>query len=129
MLALLILSHSQDVARGVKEICLQMAPEDVVIEAIGGTKEGGLGIDAMKVLTTMEELLNKSDGVIVVGDIGSTILAAKNALNLCSAPSRVRLADSPLVEGSIVAAVEAHLGSQLDEVLKKAEEAKVINKL
>jgi Uncharacterized protein conserved in bacteria len=77
MLALLILSHSQDVARGVKEICLQLAPEDVVIEAIGGTKEGRLGIDAMKVLTTLEDLLNKSDGVIVVGDIGSTILAAK----------------------------------------------------
>jgi len=129
MLSILILSHSPDVAKGVKDICLQMAPENVIIEAIGGTKEGRLGIDAERVVLTLKELIKKSDGVIILGDIGSTILAAKNAIQMCDNPKKVRLVDSPLVEGSVVAAVEAYLGSSLEEVAKKAEEVKFASKL
>jgi len=129
MLSLLILSHSPDVAKGVKDICLQMAPSGVLIEAIGGTKDGELGIDAERVSHCLEELIEKSDGVIIIGDIGSTILAAKSAINFLGMPKNVKIADAPLVEGAIVAAVEASLGSSLDIVVKKAEESKHVKKL
>ncbi|WP_461865943.1 dihydroxyacetone kinase phosphoryl donor subunit DhaM [Thermococcus sp.] len=129
MLSILILSHSPDIARGLKEMCLQMISGDVTIEAVGGTKEGNLGIDAELVLNKLQELMANSDGVVVLGDIGSTILAAKNALNMLGFPANVCIADAPLVEGAVVASVEASLGSPLQEVVKKAEEVKSLNKL
>lgn len=129
MLALLILSHSSDVAKGVKDICLQMAPSGVIIESIGGTTDGKLGIDAERVFHSLQELTKDSEGVIIIGDIGSTILAAKNAINLLGMPKNVRIADAPLVEGAITASVEAFLGSSLEEVVKKAEEAKFVSKI
>lgn len=129
MLALLILSHSPDVAKGVKDICLQMAPEGVVVEAVGGTADGRLGIDAERVFQSLQELVEKCEGILIIGDIGSTILAAKNAINLLGMPKNVKIADAPLVEGAIVASVEASLGSPLEEVVKKAEEVKFVSKL
>jgi phosphoenolpyruvate---glycerone phosphotransferase subunit DhaM len=42
---------------------------------------------------------------------------------------RVRLADAPLVEGAVAAAVVASAGLSLDEVAKAAEEARSVNKL
>ncbi len=129
MLSILILSHSPEIARGLKNMCLQMAPDDVIIEAVGGTKEGNLGIDAELVLNKLQELITNSDGVVILGDIGSTILAAKNALNMLSSPVNVCIADAPLVEGAVIASIEASLGSPLQEVVKKAEETKFVSKL
>ncbi len=129
VLSILILSHSPDIAKGLKKMCLQMVSGEVHIDAVGGTKEGDLGIDAELVLSRLEELSRKSDGVVVIGDIGSTIMAAKNALIMLGNPVKVRIADAPLVEGAVVAAVEASLGSPIEEVVKKAEEAKFVSKL
>jgi len=129
LLSILILSHSPEIARGLKNMCLQMAPDDVIIEAVGGTKEGNLGIDAELVLNKLQELITNSDGVVILGDIGSTILAAKNALNMLSSPVNVCIADAPLVEGAVIASIEASLGSPLQEVVKKAEETKFVSKL
>ena len=42
---------------------------------------------------------------------------------------RVRIADTPILEGSISAVVEASIGSPLEAVVATAEEAKEINKL
>jgi len=129
LLSLLILSHSPDVAKGVKEMCEQMAPEGVLIEAIGGTRDGRLGIDAEMVFIKLGELVSKTDGVVILGDIGSTIMAAKQSIELLGSPSKVIIADAPLVEGSIIATVEASLGSSIEDVKKRAEEVKFTSKL
>ncbi|ALM76026.1 Dihydroxyacetone kinase, phosphotransfer subunit [Thermococcus barophilus] len=109
-------------------MCLQMAP-GVKIEAVGGTKEGTLGIDAEEVFVRMKTLLKESREIVVLGDIGSTIMAAKNAIEMLGSPPNIRIADAPLVEGAIIAAVEASLGSPLEKVVKKAEETRFVNKL
>ncbi len=129
MLSILILSHSPDVAKGLREMCLQMVSGDVVIDAIGGTKDGRLGIDAELVLNRLKAMAAESDGVVILGDIGSTIMAAKNALDMLGVSEKVRIADAPLVEGAVVAALEASMGSPMEKVVRKAEEAKFVSKL
>ncbi|HBT48548.1 MAG TPA: PTS mannose transporter subunit IID, partial [Caldanaerobacter subterraneus] len=42
---------------------------------------------------------------------------------------KVKIADAPLVEGAVAAAVEASIGSDFEKVLTVAEEAKKMNKL
>lgn len=129
MLSVLILSHSPDIAKGLKKMCLQMVSDGVIIDAIGGTKDGSLGIDAELVLTKLKEMTAESDGVVILGDIGSTIMAAKNAINMLGISEKVRIADAPLVEGALVAAIEASIGSSIEEVVRKAEKVKFVSKL
>ena len=64
-------------------------------------------------------------------DLGSSVLAVKAALGELDEDERARLrvADAPLVEGAIAAAVTASTGDDADGVLRAAEEARHARKL
>ena len=70
-------------------------------------------------------------GVLVLVDLGSAVLATQTALELLGeeAAGRVRLSGGPLVEGAVVAAVQASIGDPLDAVLAAAEGAASLPKL
>jgi dihydroxyacetone kinase DhaKLM complex PTS-EIIA-like component DhaM len=67
----------------------------------------------------------------VLVDLGSAALVAEMAIEqLASARrARIRLTNAPLVEGAVVAAVEASIGSSLDQVTATAEQAAHLDKL
>jgi dihydroxyacetone kinase DhaKLM complex PTS-EIIA-like component DhaM len=71
---------------------------------------------------------NRGDGVVVIGDLGSAILTVRHVLER-NGNGRVVLADAPLVEGAVAAAVVASGGATVAEVAKAAEEARGANKL
>src|SRR5262249_11118193 len=64
-------------------------------------------------------------GVVVLLDLGSALLSAELAVELLPAEWRARiwLADAPLVEGAIAAAIQARLGSPLDRIVAEARGA------
>jgi dihydroxyacetone kinase DhaKLM complex PTS-EIIA-like component DhaM len=70
-------------------------------------------------------------GVLVLVDLGSAVLATQTALELLGeeAASRVRLSGGPLVEGAVVAALQASIGDPLDAVRAAAEGAASLPKL
>lgn len=129
MVGLVIVSHSQKLAEGVKELAKQMAP-DVPIEPAGGTSDGCLGTDAVLIQQAVEKL-SDCDGVLVLMDLGSAVLSAQTALEFLdeSVRAKVALADSPLVEGAVAAAVQASLGSPLESVKEVAEQSAAMKKL
>jgi len=106
---------------GTRELALQMAPS-VPIAAAGGTADGRLGTDAVLIRQAIEEVAD-CDGVLVLMDLGSAVLSTEVALELMAAElqTKVQLADGPLVEGAVAAAVEASLGSPLKAVKAAAE--------
>src|SRR5205823_9299748 len=63
------------------------------------------------------------DGVLVLLDLGSAVLAAEMALEFLDSEQqqRVLLSFAPLVEGAVAAAIEASLGHSLMEVKQAAE--------
>jgi dihydroxyacetone kinase DhaKLM complex PTS-EIIA-like component DhaM len=61
--------------------------------------------------------------VVVVADLGSAVLSTVTALELLADASGVRLSKGPIVEGAVMAAVQASTGSGLEEVLGAAEAA------
>jgi len=68
-------------------------------------------------------------GVVVLGDLGSAILASEAAIDgLGAAAARVRVSSGPLVEGAVVAAVQASIGQTVDEVLAAADGARDLDK-
>jgi len=68
---------------------------------------------------------------VVLVDLGSSILAVRAALAELSDEelTQVAVADAPLVEGAVSAAVAASTGCTLEEVVRAAEEARVVAKL
>jgi phosphocarrier protein FPr len=121
MIALLIISHSASIARGVKELAQQMARDKVAIAAAGGTPEGDLGTSVDLITQALGEVGNP-EGVLVLVDMGSAIMSAEMAMELSGLPHVISRA--PLVEGALVAAVEAtRPDATLAEVAAAAERA------
>jgi PTS hybrid protein len=104
-----------------------MAGDEVPIEPVGGSPDGGLGTNG----DLVREALVRADtgsGVVVLGDLGSAILTVRHVLDR-NGNGHVRLVDAPFVEGAVAAAVTASAGSTLDEVVRAAEEARGVSKL
>jgi len=122
---LVIVSHSSKIAEGVVDLAAQMA-EGVRIVAAGGTDDDGIGTSFDKVSAAMVAA-DDGAGVVVLCDLGSAILTAETALDFVDddVRERIRIADAPLVEGSIAAAVAAQIGGTLDEVVTAARSANV----
>lgn len=129
MVGLVMVSHSASLAAGIKELAGQMAP-GVPMAAVGGTADGRLGTDAILIKQAIEQVAH-CDGVLVVVDLGSAVLSTEMALELMAPEikEKVQLADGPLVEGAVAAAVEASLGKPLAVVKAAAEEAANLRKI
>lgn len=130
MVGVVIVSHSPKVAEGARDIAQQMAGEGIRIAACGGNKEGGIGTDPDAIKAAVESVLD-GDGVVILVDLGSAVMSTEMVLELLPAESRekVRIANAPLVEGAVLAAVEASIGRGLDEVLAAAEQAASMQKV
>src|SRR5690349_5809134 len=125
---IVVVSHSERLAAGVVELAKEMAGDAVPIEFAGGRADGGLGTDEDRVAEAIKRAGRGGAGVCVLGDLGSSILTVRSLLAR-RANGHVRLADAPVVEGAVAAAVVASAGMGLDDVVKAAEEARDANKL
>jgi PTS hybrid protein len=104
-----------------------MAGPDVRIEAAGGLPDGSLGTDEDRVRAAIRAA-DQGAGVVILGDLGSAILTVRHVLER-HANGHVRLADAPIVEGAVAAAVTASANMPLDDVVRSAEEARGAGKL
>lgn len=129
MVGVVIVSHSQKVAEGIREMALQMAKPEQKVIAAGGMDDGTIGTDACKVSEAIISA-DSGDGVVVMVDLGSAVLSAETAFEFLHEELRaqVKIADAPILEGAISAVVEASLGSSLGDVLATAEGARNLNK-
>jgi PTS hybrid protein len=130
LVGIVVVSHSAQIAAGTVELARQMAGDDVHIEAAGGMPDGTLGTDAAEIMAAISAA-NSGAGVLVLMDLGSAVLATQTALELLGddVAAQVRLSGGPLVEGAVVAAVQASIGDDLGAVLAAAEEAASLPKI
>jgi PTS hybrid protein len=122
-IGLVFVSHSAQIAAGLVALAGQMAPTTTLVAA-GGRDDDGIGTSFDKISSALLEA-DAGTGVVVLCDLGSAILTAETALEFLEddVRSRVRIADAPLVEGGVAAAVAAEIGGDLDAVLTAAEKA------
>jgi dihydroxyacetone kinase phosphotransfer subunit len=129
MVGIVLVSHSREIAHGLADLVRQMAG-DIPLVAVGGTADGRLGTDATAVMAAIEQIWTP-EGVLLLMDLGSSVMSAETALELLPADraAQVALSGAPFVEGAIAAGVEASLGKSLAEVRAAADSASTIAKL
>ncbi len=131
MVGIVIVSHSWKIAEGVCDVAREMAQDFDKIIPAGGLEDGSIGTDAQKIADAILEA-DTGDGVVILADIGSSIMSAEAAIELLEDEEQkinAVIADAPIVEGTVCAVVEAAAGGSIDSVLAVAEESKDTSKL
>jgi len=129
MVSLLIVSHSAQLAAGVKEFAEQVAGGKVHIADAGGAADGSLGTSVDRIQERLQQVAS-SDGTLVLVDLGSAVLSVEMAIEAFSGAGRVQISDAPLVEGAYLAAIEASdEGAGLEQVAEAALQARDLIKV
>jgi phosphoenolpyruvate---glycerone phosphotransferase subunit DhaM len=128
MVSLLIVSHSAQLAAGVKEFAAQVAGGKVRIADAGGTADGSLGTSVDQIQERLRQVVSP-DGTLVLVDLGSAVLSVEMAIEALGG-GQVQISDAPLVEGAYLAAIEASAeGTTLEQVAEAALQARELIKV
>ena len=121
--AIVIVSHSPDVARGAADMVRQMVGDEVDVAFCGGNPEGGLGTDVAQIMAAIESVWSEK-GVAVLVDLGGAETNSEMAIEMIGGEraGKIAVCNAPIVEGAIMAATEAAGGSSLEEVKATAED-------
>ena len=132
-MGLVLISHSGTLVDGLRDMVAQVAGDEVAVgdrrwdrgRSTGDQRaadRGGAPVDAGR---------RRRTGSLVLLDLGSAALSLELALEDLEPADRerVRVSEAPLVEGAILAAVQASIGASLDEVAAAAAGAATMPKL
>ncbi len=126
MIGIVLVSHSETLAKGVLELIQQMVQDQVPIALGAGTdnEDEPIGTDPMKVLAAIHSVYS-DDGVLVLMDLGSALMSAETAIELLELEQqeKIYLCEVPLVEGGLAAAVAAGGGGSIEFVINEARDA------
>jgi dihydroxyacetone kinase phosphotransfer subunit len=126
MVGLVLVSHSEQLAAGLRQMVVELAPGEVTVAAAGGTDDGRFGTSYQRIVAAIAEA-DHGAGVVILADLGSAVLTARTVLD-DHPRDDVVLVDAPLVEGAVAAAVIASTGADLADVTAAAEEAREASK-
>ncbi|RLM76033.1 PTS-dependent dihydroxyacetone kinase phosphotransferase subunit DhaM [Halorubrum sp. Atlit-26R] len=138
MVGIVVVSHSERAAEGIAEVAAEMAG-DTRIEPVGGDGKGGIGTVPDAIEDAIDAAAGGSgdgadgsdsdaDGVVVLVDLGSAVMNADVAVELSGAEAVI--ADAPVLEGAVNAAVAAtDPSATVESVREQAEAARDIEKL
>jgi phosphoenolpyruvate---glycerone phosphotransferase subunit DhaM len=132
LVGLVLISHSGKLVEGLREMVAQVAGDDVHVATAGGTEDGRLGTSAPQIEGAIRGVLQAgADDALVLLDLGSAALCLELALEEFDEAdrARVRVSEAPLVEGAILAAVQASIGASIDEVAAAADGGATMAKL
>ncbi len=120
---IVIVSHSPDVARGTADMVRQMVGSEVRLAWCGGNSDGGLGTDVAAIKAAIDEVFGPA-GVALLVDLGGAETNSEMAVEMLDDQQRdkVVICNAPIVEGAVMASVEAAGGASLDRVRATAEE-------
>ena len=114
MVGLVIVSHSAKLAEGVADLARMMA-KTAPIAAAGGLEDGGFGTSFEKISRAVDQVYS-DEGVILLMDMGSAVMTAEMVMESMEG-RRLALADCPVAEGAVTAAVGAEAGMALEDIL------------
>jgi PTS hybrid protein len=130
MVGIVLVSHSALLAAGLQQIAQEMSHNHVSIVTAGGIDDDTMGTNAERIKQAIETAYT-ADGVLILFDLGSALLSTEVAIEGLDPEMKqnITISNAPMVEGAIVAAIEASLGRSLTRVSTAAEAARDMPKL
>lgn len=126
MVGIVIVSHSAKLAEGVVDLARMMAKSAPIAPA-GGLEDGSFGTSFEKISNAVDEVYS-DDGVLILMDMGSAVMTAEMVMEAME-DRKIVLADCPVAEGAVTAAVGAESGAALEEILADLEQVGTQKKL
>ncbi|AVQ32271.1 PTS-dependent dihydroxyacetone kinase phosphotransferase subunit DhaM [Fusobacterium varium] len=131
MVGIVIVSHSKKLAHEIIELCNEMKKYDFPVINGSGTTGNHLGSDPMIIKEAIENAYSE-DGVLIFGDIGSSILNSEMAIEFLDEEynrSKIKIADAPIVEGTLIAMSINDGKTSLEDILEELKDLKNFNKV
>ena len=121
--SIVIVSHSELVARGAADMVREMVGDEVSVAFCGGNPDGGLGTDVAKILEAIQSVFSPR-GVAMLIDLGGAETNSEMAIEMLPEEMRdkIVICTAPIIEGAVMAATEAAGGGSLEAVQATAEE-------
>lgn len=114
MTSIVIISHSEDIAKGVKDLLNKMT-NGVSVVAYGGVNgEIGTSYD------DIEQLINHlDDDALCFYDLGSSDMNIDLAIDMYKGKYHIHKVNAPIVEGSFTAAMSLAIGKTANEAIQE----------
>ncbi|MCL2204206.1 MAG: dihydroxyacetone kinase phosphoryl donor subunit DhaM [Defluviitaleaceae bacterium] len=126
MVSLVLLSHSLKLVEGIRDIIGEMA-KGIPLFISGGNGTGGLGSDYAQIKDILHQAY-RPEGTIILYDLGSTVMTAEVVMDELAQDmkSTIKISKAPLVEGSVVAAMEISGGAPLTDIMEALTEMELV---
>lgn len=131
MVGFVIVSHSKKLADEVINLCNEMKRYDFPVVNGSGTEGDHLGSDPMIIKKAIESVYSP-DGVLIIGDLGSSILNSEMAIEFLDDSynkDKIKIADTSLVEGTLAAMAINDGKTSLESILEELQELKTFSKI
>ncbi len=119
MVGVVIVSHSEKLAESIVDYTKMMADGASVVAA-GGLEDGTFGTSFERIYNAIESVYSE-EGVVILMDMGSAVMTTEMVLEAYGADN-VEMVDCPIVEGAIVATLNAQMGMSLEEIVDALKE-------
>ncbi len=126
MVGIVIVSHSFKLAEGIKDFVRVMA-KNCPIASCGGNADGSYGTSFELINDAIESVIS-DDGVVVLVDMGSAVMTTEMVIEEKDNP-KIKLADCPIAEGAMAAAMDSELGMSIEDILIDLEQVRNERKL
>lgn len=129
-IGVVIVSHSEYIANGLKDLVNEMNDGSVSVIAAGGADGGRIGTSAIRIQNAIESL-EDCEHILIYADLGSSVLSAETAIDIVDEDlaEKVQIVDAPIVEGALAGVVQATISDDVNEVIRVSEEARNAHKV
>ena len=124
MVGIVVVAHNPKLSQEIINFCLELKKNDFnLINGGGIDKEGNYGT-CPHIISRAIKNADQGDGVVVLCDLGSSVLNAAKAKEALKDEIRVEIVDAPIVEGAIVGVSSNHPKVKIETLVEFIKEAK-----
>ena len=131
MTGVIIVSHSEKLAEGLRDIVMEMNDGSVAVIAAGGAADGRIGTNTSKIKNAIESLAER-EHILIFVDLGSAVICSETAIEMLEdevLQAKVHIVDAPLVEGVIGGVIQATICNELEKIIATAKEGATLRKV
>lgn len=132
MIGIVIVSHNKKLGDEIIELCKEMKNKEFKILNGGGMEGGVFGSNPLTIKDSIEKAYEK-DGVLIFCDLGSSILNSEMAIEFIEGDkydkNLIKIADAPIVEGSILAVSMNDTEIKIDDIESELQDLKSFKKV